>query len=793
MLVDEPWLAGRRIVMLEPRRLAARAAARRMADLVGDEPGGLVGYQTRDERRIGATTRIEVVTEGILTRRLQGEPDLAGTGLVIFDEVHERNLPTDLGLAFVLDARRALGSDLRVLAMSATVDARGVSRVLGDAPIIESEGRQHPVAIRWATAPAPRGQRRSPGRPPRVDEPTAELVMRALREETGDILVFLPGIAEIMRVKRLLDERVPDSVDVHRLAGAVSPAEQDQALAPSPPGRRRVVLSTDIAETSLTVDGVRVVVDAGLARVARHDPQSGMTRLVTVPTSRASAEQRAGRAGRVEPGVAYRLWGKLEHGTRRAHLDPEIAHADLAGLALEVAAWGTPTDELDWIDAPPAAGLREGRELLVLLGALDDEGRLTDTGRAMLSIPVHPRLAHMVAAAPLADRSLACALAALVDERDVLRPRSDEPLPVDIVRRVEILCGLTSDDRADRRAVDRLRERARDIARRAAVRFDIDDIDPTHAGAILLLAYPDRLAMRRQPGQFQMRSGHSAWIPKDDPLAAEAFVVAADLDGRRTDARIRSAAAVTVEHVATVLAEQVDVSRSIVFDKERGDLVERLERRLGRMLLDLSMGRPSAGPDATAAIIERLRATRLDALPWSDNAQRLRDRVRFLAARHPDEGWPDWSDAALNTSLEDWLVPYIAGCSTLADVGQVDLGMVLRSQLPWPLGSRLDERAPDHLELPNGRRTPIAYPGPDNPGDAPMVSVRVQMVFGMRDHPSIDGEPVVMHLLSPADRPIQVTADLPGFWGGSWAEVRKDMAGRYPKHDWPVDPREPRG
>jgi ATP-dependent helicase HrpB len=784
-LLDEPWLAGRRIVVLEPRRLAARAAAHRLAHLLGEQPGDTVGYQTRDERRIGRTTRLEVVTEGILTRRLQADPELAGTGLVVFDEVHERNLPTDLGLALCLDARRLLRPDLRLLAMSATADTERFARVLGDpvtstpAPVIVSEGRQHPVEVRWAP----------PRRDERPAEATAALVLRAVREEAGDVLVFLPGIGEIRRVAELLTGRVGSDVDVLALAGALSPAEQDQALAPSPPGRRRVVLSTDIAETSLTVDGVRVVVDAGWARVPRYDPHTGMTRLTTVPTSRASAEQRAGRAGRLGPGVAYRLWSQLEQSTRRAHLEPEIAQVDLAGLALELAAWGTPEAELRFPDPPPARALQQGRDLLTRLGALDADGRLTDVGRAMLPLPVHPRLAHMVVAARSdPDRSLACVVAALLDERDVLRGRPSE-LPADLALRVAVLAGTRHDDRADRRTIGRLRERAADIARRVGARLDLDLVDPDHTGAVALLAYPDRLAARRQPGQFQLRTGTAAWVAKDDPLAHERFVVACDLDGDRRSSRLRLGAAIDPVDVAAVLADQVTETRMVVWDRERGDLVERCEVRLDRLLVDERRGRPSPGPAATEALVERVRATRLAALPWTPAALALRERVGFVH-RVVGDPWPDWSDAALLRRLDEWLTPVLVGATGAEDLARLDLTVLLRSQLPWPEGARLDELAPAQIEVASGRRVAIDY-GPAARGEGgPVLAVRVQDVFGTTVHPTVaDGRvPLVVHLLSPADRPIQVTSDLPGFWAGSWAAVRKEMAGRYPKHHWPEDP-----
>jgi ATP-dependent helicase HrpB len=774
-LAEEPWLAGRKIVMLEPRRLAARAAAHRLASLLGTEPGGFVGYQTRDERRIGPNTRIEVVTEGVLTRRLQSDPELPGVGLVIFDEVHERNLPTDVGLAFVLDARKVLRPDLRLLAMSATADADRFARALGPtepAPVVSSDGRQYPVDVRWAP----------PQKGARTDNATAELVRRALREESGDVLVFLPGMGEITRVQSMLADIA--GVDVYPLAGALSLADQDRALAPSPAGRRRVVLSTDIAETSLTVSGVRVVVDAGLARVPRHDLRSGMTKLTTVATSRASADQRAGRAGRTEPGVAYRLWSKLEHATRRAHLEPEITQVDLAGLALELAAWGTPVDQLSWCDPPPERALAQGRELLTMLGAADDAGQLTAVGRAMLPMPLHPRLAHMVVAASDRDRSLACVLGALVDERDILRGRPDD-LPSDVALRVQLVGGDLFDDRADRRAIERIRVRAGDLARRAGTHLDLDRLDPERAGHLLLLAYPDRLAARRTSlGQFQLRTGTGAFTDRKDPLADQAFVVAADVDGDRKNTRIRLAAAISATDVIATLGDQVEERRVLAWDRDRGDLVERIDHRLGSMRLDEQVRRPQPGAATTEALVDRVKSTRLAALGWTPASSGLRERVRFLRRTFGDP-WPDWSDNALIASTDEWLAPYLAGATGAADLQGMNLAVVLRSQLPWPEGAEVDRLAPTHWEVANGRQVAIDYSG-----DTPVLAVRVQLLFGLRQHPTIaDGRvPLQLQLLSPADRPIQITSDLPGFWSGSWAEVRKEMAGRYPKHNWPLDP-----
>ena len=774
-LLTSPWLGGRRIVMLEPRRLATRAAARRMASTTRTDVGGLVGYQTRDERHIGSGTRIEVVTEGVLTRRLQQDPELPGVGMVIFDEVHERNLTTDLGLALALDVASTIRPDLRLLAMSATPDVEGLTRLL-DAPVISSEGRMFDVELHWMPS-APRRGRSARRGADRIEPAVVTAVLRALREQAGDILVFLPGIGEIRRTQAQLDDVVGSDVDVLPLAGALTLAEQDAALAPSAPGRRRVVLSTDIAETSLTVDGIRVVVDSGLAREPRFDARTGMTRLTTVSTSRASAEQRAGRAGRTQPGAAYRLWSKIEHGTRPRHRSPEITQADLAGFALELAAWGD--DDLRFIDAPPSAALAAAHELLDELYATDpDDGTITPLGRTMLTLPVHPRLARMVAV----ERStLACVVASLVDERDILRGRPDD-LPADLSLRVAVVSGRDRHDAADRGAVHRLRDRAADLARRASIAFDLDSVDPDHTGAVLLLGYPDRLAARRRRGQYQLRSGSGAWIPDDDPLASEEYLVAADLDGRRDRARIRLAAAVSAQTVLGNFGTEIVERRSVEWDPDRDDLVETVERRLGAIALGREVGRPAPGEETTAALMRRIRSSDLAVLRWSSAAESIRSRVEFLH-RTIGDPWPDWSRAQLARTVEDWLAPYLPGATGRADLERVDVAVVLRSQLPWPEGGRLDELAPIDLELPSGRTVPIDYSG-----EQPDASVRVQDLFGVVRHPTAGGRPVRLHLLSPADRPIQVTADLPGFWAGSWADVRKELAGRYPKHQWPDDP-----
>jgi len=748
-----------RIVVLEPRRLAARAAARRMAFLLGEDVGETVGFVTRDARAVGPRTRIEVVTEGVLTRRLQRDPTLPGVGLVVFDEVHERNLQTDLGLALVLDAARSLRPDLGILAMSATIDARRLADLLGDgvpAPVVESGTRGFPVDIRWAP----------PSRQGRLEDHVARVVRRALGEETGDVLVFLPGMAEMRRVDAALADA---DITVHLLHGSLGPDAQDAALAPSP-GIRKVVLATDIAETSLTVEGVRVVIDTGLARAPRFDARTGMTRLRTVAVSRASADQRAGRAGRTGPGVAYRLWSKIEHGTRRAHIEPEILAVDLAGLVLELAAWGTPDPgSLPFLDPPPEGALTEARRLLESLGALEG-GRPTPLGEAMVALPLHPRLARMVA---VDGTFLACVLAALVDERDVFAGRPDE-LPADLGHRVRVVVGESEDARA--RGLERVRGAARDVARRAGIGSGTVDADA--AGRVLALAFPDRLAVRRGgPGRFQLRSGATAWLPENDSLAVEGFLVAADLDGRRSNARIRLAAALDPADVAELFASEVEEESRLAWDGDR--VVARTERRLGGIVLDL-VDRPAPpGPETTALVLARARRSGI--IPGA-TAGPLLARLSFLRDTLGDP-WPEWT--------EDDAAAVVAGTAgalvSLADVERLDPVAALRRHL-GPLAAELDRLAPTSLAVPSGRRVPVSYAD-----GRPHVEVRVQEMYGSAVTPAVAGVPVVLHLLSPAGRPIQITSDLAGFWAGSWAQVRREMAGRYPKHAWPADPASPPG
>ncbi|MEM9710826.1 MAG: ATP-dependent helicase HrpB [Actinomycetota bacterium] len=780
-LLDEPWLGGARIVVLEPRRLATRAAARRMASLAGDRVGGLVGYTTRDERRTGPDTRIEVVTEGVLTRRLQRDPTLPGVGLVVFDEFHERSLPADLGLALALDGRASLRPDLRVLVMSATLDAGRLAELLGDgagpAPIVEAEGRTHPVETVWR----PRRQR------DRLEPAVVGAVRSALADD-GDVLVFLPGMGEIRRVERALDEAgLPADVDVTALHGSLPAEHQDAAVSPSPPGRRKVVLSTDVAETSLTVEGVTTVVDSGLVRTPRFDARTGMTALTTVSASRSSADQRAGRAGRVRPGTAIRLWSKLEHASRPAFTPPEIGQVDLAGLVLELALWGvTDPSELALLDQPPTRAWSEAVDLLTGLGALDADGRPTDLGRSMTELPLHPRLARMVAVHAHGRLGrLACLLAALLEDRDVLRGRLDE-VPADLGVRLALL-----DDPgrrhplADGRALRRARERADAIAQRAGVTGVAVDTDA--AGVVLAHAYPDRVAIRRgtrSRGRFLLRTGSGAWLPDTDELADAELVVAADLDGKRKEARIRLAAAIEQSDVVELFGDAIVERSSVGWDDERDDLVARTERRLDGIPLVVTTGRPEPGPDTVRALLSRVRAEHLRPLAWDARSSSMRSRLAFLG-RVDDGDWPDVSDEGLLDSLDRWVGPFLDRASGRRDLEALDVSLALGTLLDWDLGLRLAELAPERIEVPSGREVVIDYDG-----EQPAVAVRVQEMFGSAETPSVNGgrTPVLLQLLSPADRPIQITADLAGFWSGSWHDVRRDLAGRYPKHRWPEDP-----
>ena len=776
-LLDAPWLGGQRIVVLEPRRLAARAAAARMAELLGEPLGQTVGYRTRDERVGGAAVRVEVITEGILVRRLQTDPTLEGTGLVVLDEVHERNLVTDLSLALVTDARRGLRPDLRVLAMSATVDAERFARVLGDdepAPVLRSEGRTFGVDIRH----------RPPAARDRDDAHVARVVGSAVADHPdGDVLVFLPGAAAINRVAdRLRAPRaLPAVVDVRPLFGALPTAEQDLALAPSPDGRRRVVLATDIAESSLTVAGVRIVVDGGLVRVPRFDPGSGMTRLQTEPASLASADQRAGRAGRLGPGVAYRAWDASDATRRPRFPVAEIAVADLAGFALELAVWGASADQVPLVEPPPAGALEQAVTLLRSLGAIDDGGRPTPRGRSMAALPVHPRLAAMVLAGDEAgDGWTAAVLAALLEERDVVRGRPEER-PADLVARARAVVGDPTDLAVDRNAARTVRRRAEQLARRASIRRG--DLAADAVGPLVAVAYPERIAQASGRG-YRLRGGGGGQLEGTDPLAGAAFLAVAVVEDGWRGPRIALAAELSEAEVEAAVGTDVTEVAELAWDAGRDDLRAHTEVRAGALVLDAVDGPPPPGPATTDALMARVRATDGAVLRWTPAARTLQGRLAFLHGLQP-ETWPDVSDAELLATVDDWLAPLLPGATSRRDLERVDLTSALRAGLDHHARQALDRLAPTLFPAADGRTIAIAYDD-----GTPRAAARVQDLYGLTTHPTVaDGAvPVVVELLSPASRPVQVTADLPGFWNGSWAEVRKEMAGRYPKHDWPADP-----
>ncbi len=766
-LLDEPWAAGKRIVLLEPRRLAARAAAQRMADTLGEKVGETIGLRIRMESRASARTRILVVTEGVFTRMILDDPALDGVAAVLFDEFHERSLDADLGLALALDAQAGLRDDLRLLAMSATLDGARVAGLMRDAPVIESQGRAYPVETIHLG--------RDPGE--RIEPAMARAILRALESETGSILAFLPGQGEIERVARDLAERLRDpNVTVAPLYGALDRREQDRAVLPARPGTRKIVLATSVAETSLTIEGVRVVVDSGLARVPRYEPDLGLTRLETVRAARASADQRRGRAGRTEPGVCYRLWEEAATGALPAYAQPEILSADLAGVALDLAFWGVrERTGLAFLDPPPAPAWIEAVKLLQSLGALDSDGAITDEGRAIRDLPLPPRLARMVVDAARAGAGPeASEVAVLLSERGL---------------------GGTSSDLEDR--LDRFRrergqraEAARGLARgwAKAAQPEAPGANPQDlsTGALLALAFPERVAQRRgKPGEFLMANGRAAAVEPHDRLASADFLAVAEATGRAAQSRILAAARIELAEIESLFADRIERRREITFDKERSTLRARETRRLGALMLEARNLPLEPGPETARALAEALAGLGVDRLPWSQRLQQLRARAAFLRVAE-GEAWPDLSDATLAASAGDWLAPFLQDARALSDISEAHLSEALDALLPWDLRRRLDAEAPTHFETPAGSRIAIDYEAEGGPA----IHVRVQELYGLKSHPELAGGRVkpVFHLLSPAHRPIQTTGDLPRFWAGAWSDVKKDMKGRYPRHVWPDDP-----
>lgn len=793
-LLNEPWLAGQKIVMLEPRRLAARAAAERLASELGEKVGETVGYRIRLDSKVGPDTRIEVVTEGILTRRLQQDPALEGVGLLIFDEFHERSLDADLALALSLNGRELFRDELplKILLMSATLEGDRLASVLNDAPVLRSEGRMYPVAMRW-------GRPFVPGEfiEPRV----VQTVLEAINDETGSLLVFLPGQAEIRRVYQQLAQALESRSDILLcpLHGDLELGAQRAAIEPAPAGQRKVVLATNIAETSLTIDGVRVVIDAGLARVPRFDPGSGMTRLDTQRISRASATQRAGRAGRLEPGVCYRLWSEDQHAQLAAYGSAEVLQADLAGLALQLARWGVTPHELIWLDAPPSSSYAQAQQLLERLGALQRSSNqgctLTAHGEAMAELPAHPRIAHLLLrgqAWGLAD--MACNVAALLGERDILRGAG-----ADLHSRLALLdaeARATRGGRGGQGGVQRARQLARQYRAQLRGKPTRPVADPEHPrwlGALLALAYPDRIAQQRKPGgaEYRLANGRAALFSEVDALMKQPWLVIADLGSRQgqREERIYLAAEFDPALLDGVLSEQVSVVDQLDWDEREGVLRAERQRKVGELVLSRE---PLTGLDETArsrALVNLVRRKGLELLPWTPELRQWQARVGLLRQldleAHGQSDWPDVSDAALLTSLEDWLAPYVGRVSRLSHFASLDLSSIVHNLLPWPLPQRLEEQAPHYIKVPSGSSVRLDYS--EHP---PILAVRLQELFGLVDTPRIAGgrQVVKLHLLSPARRPVQVTQDLANFWRSTYAEVKKDLKGRYPKHYWPDDP-----
>ncbi len=778
-LLEQSWLAGEKIIMLEPRRLAARNAAAYMAQLLGEQAGQTIGYRTRLDSKISKQTRVEVVTEGILTRLIQQDPELTGYRLVIFDEFHERNLHGDLGLALCLEAQSVLREDLKILVMSATLDAEPVAKLLGDAPIVTSQGRSYPVEVRYGKRPEPR----------QLVSSVTRTILKALSEEAGDLLVFLPGVGEIQRVRQQLEEAtLPDNTLIRPLYGDLSRDAQELAINPSTQGERKVVLATAIAETSLTIEGVRVVVDAGLQRTPRFDPRSGMSRLETMPLTQASAEQRAGRAGRLTAGVCYRLWSKEDHSRLLAHGKAEILEADLADLVLELAQWGVIEPQaLSWLDTPPSAAYGHARDLLNQLGALDEQGRITRHGEAMARLGMHPRLAHMVLMGEQLELgSLACELAALLGERDIIKGSYRE---ADLRQRIELLHHDPKSPQLNRSVVQRVQLTAQRWQRQRQLQDEPQAAN--HCGLLLAFAYPDRIAQRRPGGEprYRLSSGSGAAFSEPQTISDEPFLVIAELDAGARESRIFLAAPIDRASLESHLAEQINECTFVGWNSRNEQVEAKQQRRLGALVLDERELKQVAPEQIADGLMDGIRQKGLRVLPWDRESDNLRARITLLREYSlpcpDDEPWPDLAEPVLLATLPQWLAPYLTGMSKLSQLQRLDMSAILKAMLSWPQQQLLEREAPTHIPVPSGSRIRIDYSRPN-----PVLAARLQELFGMLETPRIVGGkvPLTIHLLSPAQRPIQVTQDLASFWANTYDEVKKDLKGRYPKHYWPDDP-----
>jgi len=776
VLAAEPWVEGKKLLVLEPRRLAARAAAARMAATLREAVGASVGYRVRFGSKISAATRIEVVTEGVFTRLVLDDPALAGVAAVLFDEFHERSLDGDLGLALGRDVQQGLRAELKLLVMSATLDGARVAKLLGEAPVIESAGRAFPVETRYLGRDA-----RLP-----IERQVADAVARAVRAEAGSLLVFLPGAAEIRRTEALVRERVADpAIDIVPLYGALDADVQDRAIAPSPPGKRKVVLATSIAETSLTIEGVRVVIDCGLARVPRYEPDVGLTRLETVRVSRAAADQRRGRAGRTEPGVCYRLWDEPQTAALEPANRPEILAADLSGLVLDLAHWGVADPaQLAFLDPPPAPALAQAKALLGELDAIDRAGRITEEGRRLRELPLPPRLARMVVdAAATGEAERAAEIAVVLTERGL--GGND----VDLGHRLDALRRDRSQRATEARAMAR---RWAQVAKANSSPLAKEQREPARGGedlsvgALLALAYPDRVAKNRSAGgAFLLANGRGANVDAASALARAPFLAVAEITGTAAQGRIVLAAPLTLGEIEAQFADRIESGDEIAFDAVSASLRARRLRRLGAIALAEQPLTVVADDAAARMLAQGVARLGIERLPWTKPLRQWRDRVTFLRRAEGGE-WPDLSDAALAETAVDWLAPALAGKTALSGLASDDFAQALQGLLPWTLRRRLDAEAPTHFIAPSGSSVPIDYEAQEGP----KLAIRVQELFGLDRHPTIAAGrvPLVVELLSPAHRPVQVTRDLPGFWRGSYAAVKAEMKGRYPRHPWPDDP-----
>ncbi len=788
-LRNAPWLSGKKILVLAPRRLAARAAAMRMSHLLNETVGQRVGYRVRMDSRVSTKTRIEVVTEGVLTRMLQRDPSLQEVGLVIFDEFHERSLDADLGLALCLDMQGVLNPNLRLMVMSATIETSPVAAMMNHAPVISCPGRLFPVKTRYV----------GPHTPAWSEDAVFRAVLSAVREEMGSILVFLPGAGEIRKIARLLKgARLGSKWIIAPLFGNLSRKEQDQAILPPPEGLRKIVLATSIAETSLTIQGIRIVVDSGLLRTPRFDPRSGLTRLVTVPVSRASADQRRGRAGRTAPGFCLRLWSQQMHPTLTAAHRSEILEADLAGLALELAFWGVDDPgTLRWLDLPPGGSFEGARALLKDLNILDNDGNITPHGRRVADLPVHPRLGHMlISAKSIGEGAVACDVAALLGERDVVRfePGRQDPdvgLRVDLIRAVRknrplAIPGAIPGATVDKGAVVHAKRVSEHLRRRLGIKMENGGTDDL--GRLLAWAYPDRIAQLRSglKGKFLLSSGRGAFLDETSPLGGEPFLVAAEVDGKGREARIYKAASYGLNTLLTQFRGQLKWSESVSWDTKGDRVKSERHLKLGAITL---RSEPLSAPDSEKMLkvfLEGIKEKGIGCLPWRKHLRRWQERVCFVQRLLKDDNtWPDVSDEGLESTLGQWLAPYLANMDRLSDLARVDLKGVLFSILSYRQQKALDALAPTHLVVPSGSRIPIDYGS-----FVPVLAVRLQEMFGLSKTPTVAGgrQPLLIHLLSPAGRPVQITGDLAGFWERGYIEVKKELKGRYPKHYWPDDP-----